>query len=76
MKLAQDRFYKSDCIKLFTMHGKTHKTPYDRYTYETVTTLYDVDIRRGDKSKSYHVNMGFETEAKPIHRQIEKHFGI
>ena len=76
MKLAQDRFYKSDCHKIFYFQNEKYTTKYDRYTYESKSTLYDVDVRKTDGNKTFHVNMGFATERTEYHNEIIRHFNI
>ena len=81
MRLAQDRFYKSNVTKAFTIfkgtdREKVSSTRYTRYTYETHNKLFDVDIRDSDGDKTYHINCGFETDKHKIHEEIEKHFNI
>jgi len=76
MKLAADRFYQTDVVKLLTLGDRTHRTPHRRYSYESAGRLYDVDVRESDGDRSYHVNGGFELEPSAIHREIERHFGL
>lgn len=79
MKTSQDRFFHNTVTKRFRMDcapGEFWDVPYDRYGYESCNAIYDVDIRKSDGHKTYHVNMGFETEPNAHHRAIEKHFGI
>lgn len=65
---ATDRFYKGN------VHKGTPPTRYDRYSYESGTKLCAVDIR-DDGQKTYHVNC-LIAWPEPIHRAIEKHFGV
>jgi hypothetical protein len=74
--LAPDRFYKCTVTKRFTVSGLPYDVKYDRFTYESATKIYDVDVRRSDGDRTYHVNGGFETEQNQFHRAIEEHFGL
>jgi hypothetical protein len=51
---------------------------FKRHSYETKKDLYDVDVNKATGQK-HHLLNGVEishTEKTPIHREIEKHFGI
>jgi len=74
--LAQDRFYKTRLYKGFILRGEVFKTPYTRYTYESGTKLYDVDVRESDGDKTYHVNGGPDAKPNQYHKAILKHFGV
>jgi hypothetical protein len=76
MNLASDRFYQNTTTKRFTLTGRHWNTPYTRYSYESHTTLYDVDVRKSDNLITYHVNMGFDTEPNKYHNAIVKHFNL
>ena len=80
MHLATTRFYETTVTKRFQLgEGSTKQisdTPYERYTYESATTIYNVDRRKSDGNKTYHINGGFATESNRFFKAIEKHFSI
>lgn len=69
MKL--DRFYRNVELKL-TRSGKKR---YERYSYETLKKLYDVDVSP-DGYKTYFINCVVTHAPSKIHKAIEKHFNL
>ena len=55
-----------------TKEGQT----YDRYSYESARAMYDVDIRRCDGVRTYHINEGEPCLPTRVHRSIEKYFDV
>ena len=84
MKLSDDRFYSTTLIKEITTDGVSRRIHVNRYTYEAVEAIYDVDcftpklILDGIKIKRlYLVNYGaYLFSPNHFHRAIEKHFNI
>ena len=81
MNLAKDQFYKGNVHKQFVMFEGTDReirtiTRYTRYTYESGTRIYDVDVRDSDGDITFHINCGCATEPHAIHREIMKRFGL
>ena len=74
MKLAKDRFYKSD-LTMSVYGGGREK--YDLYTYETENALYDVAVSTPGGPKLYRKNMGrWSYTPEKIHLEISKHYNI
>lgn len=75
MPLSKDNFYKSDGVHLGA-DGITRDCT--TYSYIIHSTLHDVIIIEG--MKFYRVNFGqlsnIISAIKPIHYEIENHFGI
>lgn len=75
MPLAKDRFNKC-----YGLHRGADGITRDSitYSYETHNSLFDIVVIEG--SKFYRVNMGrlsqMISNIKPIHYEIEIHFGI
>ena len=80
MNLSDNRYSRTTIHKRFTfgvgVKAWTRYEAYTRYSYETHSKLFDIEVRNSDSAKSYHVNCGFAGEPFPIHKEIERHFGI
>ena len=81
MNLSINNFNWGRVTKRFTMFKGTDKeystdVEFIRHTYETHNAIYDVDMRKSDGDKTYHINCGFAGEIHKIHKAIEKHFKI
>lgn len=81
MRLSQDRFYNGNVTKRFYWKkGLPDEivcdTIHDTFSYEASNAFYSVHVRRSDGYKTYHFNCGFDSGIKPIHKAIEKHFGV
>jgi len=71
-----DNFCRATITKEVTIGDRVYQAPYTRYTCESPTALYIIDIRNSDGSKEYRINMSFAGEVKCAHRAIENHFNI
>ena len=69
-------FSSCELTKQYETRGVVTRRTFHRYTYESRTRLYDVDIRDSDGDRTFHINMGFSTEPSKFHRAIEEHFSL
>ena len=86
MELAKDNFYSTELTSVFKVNGQPdQRIPVKRYTYESNSKLYDVDVMtvpllvKGEViTKVYRINSN-QASLEPysvVHNAIEQHFKL